>query len=131
MTEHPHVALVRKGYEAFSRGDMTTLSELLAKDVTHHVPGTHMLSGDHKGLSAVLDYYRRLGTETAGTFQVELQRLFIDGRGHVMSVHHVTAARGGKQLDAMGGIMFRIVGEKVTDLDECVEDLDVGDAFWS
>ena len=31
----------------------------------------------------------------------------------------------------MGGIMFRIVGDKVTDLDECVEDLDVADEFWA
>jgi uncharacterized protein len=31
----------------------------------------------------------------------------------------------------MGGIMFRIVGDKITDLDECAEDLDEGDAFWS
>ncbi|WP_030264304.1 nuclear transport factor 2 family protein [Streptomyces sp. NRRL B-24484] len=131
MAEHPHIALVRRGYEAFSRGDMTALSEILAKDVTHHVPGTHMLSGDHKGLNAVLDFYQRLGAETAGSFKVELQHLFVDGRGHVMSVHRATAARGGKQLDAMGGIMFRIIGEKVTDLDECAEDLSIADEFWS
>ncbi|GAA5024224.1 nuclear transport factor 2 family protein [Kitasatospora paranensis] len=131
MTEHPHIALVRKGYEAFSRGDMTTLSEILAKDVTHHVPGDHPLSGDYKGLNEVLEYYRKLATESAGSFRVELQNLFVDGRGHVMSVHRATAERGGKQLDADGGIMFRIVGEKVTDLDECVTDLETGNAFWS
>lgn len=31
----------------------------------------------------------------------------------------------------VGGIVFRIVGDKITDLDECVEDLDVLDEFWS
>lgn len=131
MAEHPHVALVRTGYEAFSRGDMKTLSEMIAKDATHHVPGSHTLAGDYKGLDAVLGYYQRLGTETAGSFRVELQHLFADGRGHVMSVHHITAERAGKSLDAMGGIMFRIVGEKITDLDECVEDMDVGNEFWA
>ena len=54
-----------------------------------------------------------------------MQHLFADGRGHVMSVHRFTARRGGKNVDAMGGIMFRIVGEKITDLDECVEDIGV------
>ena len=39
MTEHPHAALVRKGYDAFSRGDMETLAEVLAGDASHHVPG--------------------------------------------------------------------------------------------
>jgi ketosteroid isomerase-like protein len=110
---------------------MKTLSEIIAKDATHHVPGTHALAGDYKGLDAVLGYYQALGKESAGSFRVELQHLFADGRGHVMSVHHVTAERGGKSLDAMGGIMFRIIGDKATDLDECVEDLDVADEFWA
>ena len=131
MTEHPHVTLVRKGYDAFSRGDMETMSRLLTGDVTHHVPGDHSLSGDHKGLDAVLAYYRQIGAETSGSFRVELQHLFADGRGHVVSVHHATADRGGKHLDAMGGIVFRVVGEKITDLDECEEDLDVTDEFWA
>ena len=131
MAEHPHAALVRRGYDAFSRGDMETLSEIIAKDATHHVPGSHPLSGDFKGLDAVLGYYRQLAEGSGGTFRVELQHLFADGRGHVMSVHRATAERAGRSMDAMGGIMFRIIGEKVTDLDECVEDLDVGDAFWA
>lgn len=130
MAEHAHAALVRKGYEAFSRGDMDTLSGLMTSDCTHHVPGNHSLSGDYKGLDAVKDYYRQLAAESDGTMRVELQHLFSDGRGHVMSVHRVTAQRRGQSLDAMGGIMFRVVGEKITDLDECVEDQDVADAFW-
>ncbi|HEY8979719.1 MAG TPA: hypothetical protein VIU15_09085 [Streptomyces sp.] len=31
----------------------------------------------------------------------------------------------------IGGIVFRIVGDKITDLDECVEDIGVGNAFWA
>jgi ketosteroid isomerase-like protein len=131
MAEHPHVALVRKGYDAFSRGDMETLSELIAGDAAHHVPGSHSLAGDYKGRDAVLAYYQQLGTETAGSFRVGLEHLFADGRGHVMSVHHVTAERRGKNLDTMGGIIFRIVGEKITDLDECVQDMEVADEFWA
>jgi ketosteroid isomerase-like protein len=130
VTEHPHAALVRKGYDAFSRGDMETLSGLMTGDATHHVPGSHSMSGDYKGLNAVLEYYRQLGTETAGTMRVDVQHLFVDGRGHVMSVHHITAERAGKKLDAMGGIVFRLVGDKITDLDECVEDQDITDEFW-
>lgn len=131
MAEHPHAALVRKGYEAFSRGDMETLSGLMTGDVTQHVPGNSSMSGDFKGLDAVLSYYGQIATETGGTFRIELQHVFADGRGHVMSVHHITAERGGKKLDMMGGIVFRIVGEKVSDLDECAESLDAADEFWA
>ncbi len=131
MAEHPHIALVRKGYDAFSRGDMQTLSGIIAGDASHHVPGSHGLAGDYKGVENILAYYQRLGAESNGSFRVELEHLFADGRGHVVSVHHGTADRNGKHLDARGGIIFRIVGEKVTDLDECVEDLDVADDFWA
>ncbi|MCQ4080393.1 nuclear transport factor 2 family protein [Streptomyces sp. RB6PN25] len=131
MAEHPNATLVRRGYEAFSRADADTLSQIIAKDATYHSPGTHPLSGDHKGLDAVLTHFGRLAEETGGTLRVELRNLMVDGRGHVMAVHRVTAERGGKKLDQMGGIVFRIVGEKATDLDECVEDLDAVNEFWS
>ncbi|WP_405865508.1 MULTISPECIES: nuclear transport factor 2 family protein [unclassified Streptomyces] len=131
MAEHAHALLVRKGYDAFSRGDMDTLRSLTASDATHHVPGTHPLSGDFKGIDAILDYYRRLGEETNGTMQVELRNVLVDGRGHAVSLHHFTAQRGGKRLDETGGIVFRIVGDKITDLDECVENIEAGNEFWA
>jgi hypothetical protein len=74
---------------------------------------------------------QQIGAETAGSFQAELQHLFVDGRGHVMSVHRATAERAGKKLDAMGGIMFRIIDDKATDLDEYEEDMDVANEFWA
>ncbi|KUN33778.1 SnoaL-like polyketide cyclase [Streptomyces longwoodensis] len=131
MAEHPHAALVRKGYDAFQRGDMDTMRGLMTGDCTHHVPGSHPLSGDHKGIDAVLDHYGRLGSETDGSFRVELRDVLVDGRGHAVSVHRFTADRGGRHVDAMGGIVFRIVGEKITDLDECVADIEQIDAFWA
>ncbi|MEV5544712.1 nuclear transport factor 2 family protein [Streptomyces sp. NPDC052309] len=131
MAEHPHAALVRKGYEAFSRGDMDTLRELMAKDATHHVPGSHPLSGDYKGQDAIIELYRRLAEETGGTFRVELSGIAVDGRGHAVGVSRFTAERNGRRLDQTGCIVFRIVGDKVTDLDECVEDIDASNDFWS
>lgn len=131
MAEHPNAALVRRGYEAFSRGDMDALRGMMTADCAHHVPGNHQLSGDFKGVDTVLGYYGQLAAETKGTLRVELRHLFVDDRGHVISVHQVTAERAGKKLDMAGGIVFRIVGEKITDLDECVEDLTASDAFWA
>ncbi len=131
MAEHPHAALVRRGYDAFSRGDMDTLRGLMSGDATHHVPGSHPLSGDFKGQDSILDMYRRLSEETNGTFTVELRHVLVDGRGHAVSLHHLTAERDGKRLDETGGIVFRIVGDKITDLDECIEDIDTANDFWS
>ena len=131
VAEHPHAQLIRTGYEAFSRGDMETLRSMMTGDATHHVPGSHPLSGDFKGIDAVLGYYGKLYEASAGTFKVELRNILVDGRGHAISVHRFTAERNGKKIDETGGIVFRIVGDKITDLDECVEDIDKGNAFWS
>ncbi|MGQ4362438.1 nuclear transport factor 2 family protein [Streptomyces sp. SAS_272] len=131
MAEHPHAALVREGYEAFSRGDMDTLRGLMTGDCTHHVPGSHPLSGDFKGLDAITDMYGRLFSETAGSMRVELRNVMVDGRGHAVSMHRFTADRGGKHLEDDGCIVFRIVGDKITDLDECVSDIDTSNEFWS
>src|SRR5262245_2635643 len=110
---------------------MDTLRSMMTSDASHHVPGNHPLSGDFKGLDTVLGYYARLMEKPGGTFKVELRSVLVDGRGHAVSLHHATARRGDKSLDEDGGIIFRIVGDKITDLDECVENIDVGDAFWS
>ncbi|MGY6020071.1 nuclear transport factor 2 family protein [Streptomyces spinosirectus] len=131
MAEHPHALLVRKGYEAFSSGDMDTLRSMMTSDASHHVPGSHPLSGDFKGIDTILGYYGRLMEQTGGTFRVELRTVLVDGRGHAVSLHHATARRGDKTMDEDGGIVFRIVGDKITDLDECVEHIDVSDEFWS
>ncbi|MFJ8533495.1 nuclear transport factor 2 family protein [Streptomyces sp. NPDC093591] len=66
MAVHPHARLVRKGYEAFTRGDLDGLRESLAGDCTYHFPGTHPLAGDYKGQDAVLYVFRRIFEERAG-----------------------------------------------------------------
>ncbi|KAB1146357.1 nuclear transport factor 2 family protein [Streptomyces luteolifulvus] len=131
MAEHPHAAVVRKGYEAFSRGDMDALRGLMTSDAAHHVPGSHPLAGDFKGQNAIIEMYGKLFEETGGTMQADLRNIFVDGRGHAVSVHHFTADRKGRHIDEMGGIVFRIVGDKVSDLDECVADIDTSNEFWS
>ncbi|MDF3144626.1 MULTISPECIES: nuclear transport factor 2 family protein [unclassified Streptomyces] len=131
MAEHPHAALVRKGYDAFTRGDLDSMRGLLAGDCTYHFPGSNALSGDYKGQDAVLDMFRRIFEETNGTLQAELRHVLVDGRGHAVSLHHSTAERRGKRIEQNGSIVFRIVGDKVTDLDECFEDLDMLNNFWS
>ncbi|MDK1345205.1 nuclear transport factor 2 family protein [Streptomyces sp. 378] len=131
MAEHPHAALVRKGFEAFSRGDMDTLRGLMASDASHHVPGDHPLSGDFKGVDSIIEMYERLGAETNGTMRADLISICVDGRGHAVGVNRFTAERNGKRLDDTGCIIFRIVDDKVTDLDECVEDIDRSNEFWS
>lgn len=131
MAEHPDCALVRRGYAAFGLGDMEALGSLMTADVVHHIPGNNPLSGHHKGRDAVLDLYRRFGEETLGTMLIELEAVLADGRGHVMSFHTTRADRGDLGIEVRQGLFFTIVGGKITDIDQCTEDIDEEDRFWS
>ncbi|MEU7702086.1 nuclear transport factor 2 family protein, partial [Streptomyces sp. NPDC039028] len=39
MAEHPDAALIRRGFEAWTRGDMEAVGALMTSDCTHHSPG--------------------------------------------------------------------------------------------
>ena len=60
MTEHPNVEQARRGYEAFAKGDVTTMSELIADDVIWHAKGVGPLSGDYHGRDQVFGFFGRL-----------------------------------------------------------------------
>ena len=60
--------LVRRGYQAFSEGDMETLSSLYAPDAVHVATGNSPVSGEYRGVDAILAYYGTLFELSDGTF---------------------------------------------------------------
>ncbi|WP_306314505.1 nuclear transport factor 2 family protein [Streptomyces hydrogenans] len=130
MAEHPDSAVVRRGYQAFSDGDMETLRSLMTSDCTHHSPGLSRMSGHFKGTDNILRHYGQLMEFTHGTFEITLHDVYVDGRGHAMS-HHTWHADGlDRGLEMKGGLFFTLVGGKITDIDECVASIEESDAFW-
>jgi ketosteroid isomerase-like protein len=131
MAEHPDVALVRRGYAAFSTGDMATLSELLAEDARQYQPGSASISGEYRGRDAILAFYGRLASETNGTFRVVLEGVYTDGEGRVVASSQTTAERGDRRLDTGAALVFTIKDGKAQDVRGFQEDLDVWNDFWS
>jgi uncharacterized protein len=131
MAEDPDVALVRRGYQAFSAGDLATLSEIIAEDAGQYQPGASSVAGRHAGRQAILDFYGRLATETDGTFRVELQHVYTDGQGQVVACHRVTAQRGDRTLDTGASLLFTIKDGLAHDIHGYQEDLADWDQFWS
>jgi hypothetical protein len=60
MADHPNVERLRRGYEAYARGDLATLRGMFADTITFHFLGHTQLSGTYNGLSEVLGYFERL-----------------------------------------------------------------------
>ncbi len=112
---HPNEQLVRRGYDAFSRGDMQTLRDLFHPDIVWHAPGRNQLSGDHRGVDAVLGYFGRSMELTGGSFSVEVHDVVANDQ-HAVGLNSVHAERAGKTLDDQNTLVFHVVDGKVTEV---------------
>lgn len=130
MAEHPNVALVRRGFAAFSAGDMDTLKSLMREDVVHHVPGKSPISGDHKGHEGVLGLYGKLFEMSDGTMKVELHDA-VGNDTHVLSMHRSTASRKGRSIDANEVLVFHFADGKISEIWDFWNNEAEQDAFWS
>ena len=130
MSEHANATLIRRGYAAFSAGDVETLKELIAPDAVQHMPGKNMFSGDHHGIDDILGMYGQLSQETGGTFRVDLEEVYAND-DTVATVYHVTADRNGEHLDSRHALIFTMRGGRVVDLNDIAADIDAEDPFWA
>ncbi len=50
---HPNEELLRRGYDAFTKGDMEAVNELFADDIVWHNAGRDQFAGDYHGKDEV------------------------------------------------------------------------------
>ena len=130
MADHPNVELIRRGYEAFSRGDMDALAEVVDENVVWHAPGNNPLAGDYKGRDETFAYYGKLGEQSDGTLKIEVHDILANDE-HAVGMHRDTATRGGKSLDTNEIIVFHIQNGKIVEGWEAYPDMAAVDDFWS
>jgi uncharacterized protein len=122
-------ATVRRGYQAFSEGDLDTLRSIMTPDVVHTVPGHNRTSGEHKGIDDVLGLYGQFFELTGGSLSVDLKSVSAQG-DKVVAVHRAKASRDGRTLDTEETLEFSFAGDKISRLDESYSDEAAEDAFW-
>jgi uncharacterized protein len=130
MAEQPNQLLVRRGFEAFTTGDIDTLVEIIADDAVQIMPGNNVIAGEHKGRDAILAMYGRLFEETAGTLKVVLEGTYAAGN-NVVAIYRGTATRNGRSLDQRSALLFEIERGQAVRLTDLPEDLDAANIFWS
>jgi ketosteroid isomerase-like protein len=96
--QHANIQRSKRAYEAFGKGDMATVSDLLADDVLWHVGGSSPLAGDYKGKDAVFGFFGKLVEMTGGTFKLEVHDILANDE-HSFTLLTATAERNGKKLD--------------------------------
>ncbi len=131
MAEHPNVALLRRGYEAFAKGDMATLTELWSEDAVWHAgSGNNPVAGDHTGRDAVFAAFAKIAELSGGTFRIELHDVLANDE-HAVALQRGTASRQGKQLDSLEVVIYHIKNGRATESWSFPQDQRVGDEFWS
>ena len=129
MSAAEDAAVVRRGYDAFSRGDMGTLQELFAPDIKWHANGRNRLAGTFEGVGNVIENFGRIAAESGGTFKVEIHDLLASD-DHVVVLGRFSGDRQGAHLEGNYSHVFHLSGGKVTEAWVVNEDPYATDEFW-
>jgi len=93
MQSNPNVEVVRRGYEAFGRGDLEALMSLFAEDISWVTPGPAELptSGRRRGRQEVAGFFQTLNAHfevdqfTPRQFIAEGDKVVVTGDEHARS----------------------------------------------
>jgi uncharacterized protein len=126
--EHPNAALTRRVFAAFG-SDAKQISAALSRDVVWRVPGSTVMSGEYRGRRAVVEFLRRTGLETGGTYRSSLHAVLANDEWG-LAVYRARGTRNGIDLDVDQAFVIRFdagLWREVTavPLDSAF------DAFWS
>jgi uncharacterized protein len=104
--EHPNAALVRRVFAAFGR-DPKAIAAAFDREIVWRVPGETVMSGEYHGRIGVMEFLRRTGIETGGTYRSELHTVFADDEWAV-AIYRATGSRDGIDLDVEQALVIRI-----------------------
>ncbi len=131
MAEHPNVALIRKGIDAFNQGNPGALMALIADDAVFYVPGSSPIAGEYRGKEAIGGFFRHMGQLSGGSQRIDLKALLSGGDEHVVAVWTAYGRRQGLEYKGMAGWIFRVRDGQIVEGRNLQEDQDAIDAFWS
>ena len=73
-----NVAIIRKAYEDFAKGDIPAVLEVFDTAIIWHVPCHSPLSGDYKGHQEVIGFFQRTLALCGGTFSIEVHHVLAE-----------------------------------------------------
>lgn len=127
---HPNEDLIRRGIDAYARGDVEALrTQFFAPDIHWHFPGRSPFAGHHQGADLVAEFFKDLGARSGGTHRVELHDV-IANDDHAVALHTTRAERAGKQLEINAAQIFHIRDGKITEAWTTHSDTYAFDEFW-
>jgi ketosteroid isomerase-like protein len=127
---HPNEEIVRSGFDAFAKGDVDTLRQLFDQDAVWHVPGRSPLSGDHRGLDAILGFLARTMELTGGTFRAEVHDVVANDE-HAVALYVTRGEREGRTLESRDVLVSHVRNGKLAEAWLLSANLYAVDEFFS
>lgn len=121
---------MRAVYDAYTGGDLASLSGHVHDDFAFHFPGRSSLAGVYHGLPEVIKLFTRQFELTGGDFQVTPQKILADDETGIALIR-VRGARGTRRLDAPGVNVVRFQDGKLAEYWSYTYDQYALDEFWS
>jgi len=128
MSEHPNVARMREGYEAFAKGDLDTLRQQWTDDIVWHEGGHTELAGTYRGPDTIFGMFGRLLELTEGSLRVEPRTYLADDTYGAAPVT-LTAHRGDRHLDVLTVHLVRFQDGLVAEFWDTATDEETMDSF--
>jgi uncharacterized protein len=130
MADHPNLELMRRGYAAYTSGDLETIDRLFADDVVWHVSGRSPISGDYTGKEQVFGFFGKLQELSGGTSKVEVHDLLADD-DHGVAIVTQSASRDGRTYEGRVTHVLHLRDGKVTEFWDAYVDQYASDEFWA
>lgn len=89
-----NLAVIRKAYEDFARGDISAVFAAFDPAIAWHVPGHSPLSGDFSGHDEIAGFFQRTMELSRGAFSIEVRNVLAGG-DLVIALVTVSAQRNG------------------------------------
>lgn len=124
-------AVIGSLYEAFGRGDVSTIASLLHPEVELHVPGDQPLSGVHRGVEGVLGFLHASASVVDAAEEVTVLDV-LESAERAAALCHVTGRKAGEVvLDNLTVHLHRVTDGRVVEIRFHNFDQAGVDAFWA
>jgi len=132
MSEQSNVALHRKAHEAFSKGDMDTLTEMTTEDTVWHSAGKSLISGEFRGREAVFEgFFGKMDELSGGTAKIVEHQDYLGNDERSVALFRFAATRNGKTLEVGVCEVIRWRGGQCVEEWSYLDDQSQWDALWS
>lgn len=122
--------VVCRAYDLFAQGRLAEAGELFAPDAVWHFPGQNAISGDYRGVQAILDeFLPKFPALSGSTFRSTLVDV-AEGEKHTFALQRSQAERDGRAYDYLVCQLFTLEEGLIREVSSYPYDARAQDALW-